>query len=148
MSRTDANDTPTTGYRRRLIIQAARDRVFGAIATLDGPRHWWTTVVTGSATVGGELTFGFAGLDERIVMRVDAIEPPSLVCWSCTAHTRDNEWTGSTLRFHLTDLGPRQCALEFRHTGLAPELVADGWDQFLGSLAGYATGTGGHPFGA
>jgi uncharacterized protein YndB with AHSA1/START domain len=63
-------------YARRLTIGAARQRVFDAIATLDGPRHWWTTVVTGSAAAGGELRFGFAGLDEQIVMRVDALRPP------------------------------------------------------------------------
>src|SRR5262249_26456633 len=64
-------------------------------ATLEGPRHWWTTIVTGSPGVGGELRFGFAGLGEQIVMRVDRARPPIAVGWSCVAHTRDNEWTGS-----------------------------------------------------
>ena len=36
-------------YTRHLSIDAARERVFDAIGTLDGPRHWWTTIVTGSA---------------------------------------------------------------------------------------------------
>jgi hypothetical protein len=84
-----------TTYAWQLTIGAARQCVFDAIATLDGPRHWWTTVVTGSAAAGGELRFGFAGLDEQIVMRVDALQPPSAVGWSCVAHTRDDEWTGS-----------------------------------------------------
>ena len=77
-----------TMYARQLTIGAARQRVFDAIATLDGARHWWTTVVTGSAAAGGELRFGFAGLDEQIVMRVDALRPPSAVGWSCVGHTR------------------------------------------------------------
>jgi len=77
---TKPSDVPgarTTMYARQLTIGAARPRVFDAIATLDGPRHWWTTVVTGSAAAGGELRFGFAGLDEQIVMRVDALRPPA-----------------------------------------------------------------------
>ncbi len=41
--------SPPGGYARRLIIHAERERVFDAIATVDGPRHWWTTKVTGSA---------------------------------------------------------------------------------------------------
>jgi hypothetical protein len=63
-------------YERQLTILAPRERVFDAIATLDGPRHWWTTMVTGSAADGGELCFGFAGLDEQIIMHVDGPARP------------------------------------------------------------------------
>ena len=135
------------GYVRRLIIQAPRERVFEAIATADGPRHWWTTDVTGSAELGGELRFGFAGLDEQMVMHVTTCERPGTVRWSCTEHTRDNQWTGTTLEFDLAPHGPQACELQFRHTSLPAEAVADGWDHFLTSLAAYAqTGTG-TPFG-
>ena len=135
-------------YARQLTIRAARERVFDAIATVDGPRHWWTTIVTGSTALGGELRFGFAGLDEEIVMRVDARTPPSLVAWSCVAHTRDQEWTGSSVRFELADRGPRVCDLDFRHMGMSPDLVADGWEHFLASLAAYVRDGTGTPFGA
>ena len=137
-----------TAYDRQLSISAAREHVFGAIATLDGLRHWWTTIVTGSPTPGGELRFGFAGTDELIVMRVDEVQPPATVGWSCTAHTRDTEWTGSALRFDLTERGPRACELRFRHTGIDGDLVAAGWDHFLASLAAYAEGGAGSPYGA
>jgi uncharacterized protein YndB with AHSA1/START domain len=135
-------------YQQQLTLAAARTTVFGAIATVDGPRHWWTTVVTGSADLGGELRFGFEGLDEQIVMRVDTLQPPELVTWSCVAHTRGQEWTGSTVRFELKDRGPRSCDLNFRHAGIAADLVADGWNHFLASLAAYAEAGTGTPFGA
>jgi uncharacterized protein YndB with AHSA1/START domain len=48
----EASPARTGGYARRLAIRAPRERVFAAIATLDGPRHWWTTLVTGSAAPG------------------------------------------------------------------------------------------------
>jgi uncharacterized protein YndB with AHSA1/START domain len=32
-------------YTRRLVIGAPREHVFDAIATVDGPRHWWTAMV-------------------------------------------------------------------------------------------------------
>jgi uncharacterized protein YndB with AHSA1/START domain len=135
------------GYTRRMVIRAPRERVFDAIATIDGPRHWWTTEVTGSATTDGELRFGFAGLDEQMVMRVTASQWPSAVQWSCVEHTRNNEWTGTLLEFRLASRGPGESELEFRHSGLSAELVAEGWKHFLGSLAAYAeTGTG-TPFG-
>jgi uncharacterized protein YndB with AHSA1/START domain len=136
------------GYARQVTIQASSERVFDAIATLDGLRCWWTTVVTGSALPGGTLRFGFAGLDEQIVMQVDAIRPLSAVTWSCVAHTRDNEWTGSVVRFGLAGRPPRACELNFRHTGIGRELVAAGWEHFLASLAGYAEHGTGTPFGA
>ncbi|HMH90773.1 MAG TPA: SRPBCC domain-containing protein [Streptosporangiaceae bacterium] len=135
-------------YARQLTIGAARQRVFDAIATLDGPRHWWTTLVTGSAAAGGELRFGFAGLEEQIVMRVDARRPPSAVGWSCVAHTRDEEWTGSQVRFELSKRGPQACELHFRHIGISAEVVAAGWDHFLASLAAYAQHGEGSPYGA
>ena len=141
--------TGAGGYARRLIIGAAPDRVFGAIATADGLRGWWTTVVTGPAgTPGGTLRFGFAGLDEQIVMRVDEARPASTVAWSCVAHTRDGEWTGSTVRFNLAGNGPWACELDFHHDGIDRGLVAAGWEHFLASLAAYAERGEGSPYGS
>lgn len=139
--------TPNLMYARQLTIDAPRERVFEAIGTFDGPRHWWTTIVTGSAALGDELRFGFAGLDEQIVMRVSERREPALVAWSCVAHTRAEEWTGTTVRFELSARGPDACELDFRHIGLPPDLVADGWDHFLASLAAYAVTGAGTPFG-
>jgi uncharacterized protein YndB with AHSA1/START domain len=135
-------------YTQQLTIHAAAERVFGAIATLDGLRRWWTAIVTGSADPGGTLRFGFAGLDEQIVMRVDAVRPLSAIAWSCVAHTRDHEWTGSTVQFGLADRGPQACELNFRHTGIGRDLVAEGWKHFLASLAAYAEHGTGSPYGA
>ena len=144
----EAPATEAAAYARQLTIHAAADRVFDAIATLDGLRRWWTTIVTGSAVPGGTLRFGFAGLDEQIVMHVDAVRPRSAITWSCVAHTRDDEWTGSTVRFILADRRPQACELSFRHTGIARTLVAGGWEHFLASLAGYAEHGTGSPYGA
>ena len=137
-----------TAYARHLTIHAARQRVFDAIATLAGPRYWWTTIVTGSAAPGGTLRFGFAGLDEQIVTHVDAVRPPSAITWSCVAHTRDDEWTGSVVHFELAGREPQACELNFRHTAITSELVAQGWEHFLASLAGYAEHGTGSPYGA
>lgn len=135
-------------YARHLIIHAAPERVFRTVATLDGLRRWWTTIVTGSAAPGGELHFGFAGLDEQIVMRVDEARPFSAITWSCVAHTRDDEWTGSTVRFRLAGRELQACELDFRHAGIDRELVAEGWEHFLNSLAACAEHGTGNPYGA
>ena len=137
-----------TPYAQQVTVHATLERVFHTIATLDGLRGWWTTIVTGSAAPGGKLHFGFAGLDEQIVMRVDEARPLSAITWSCVVHTRDDEWTGSTVRFGLADRGPQACELDFCHTGIDRELVADGWEHFLASLAAYAEHGTGTPYGA
>ena len=100
--------------------------MFDAIATVDGPRHWRTTKVTGSAAAGGKLRFGFAGLDEEMVMHVTTRRRPSAVAWSCVEHTRNSEWAGTLLEFRLAPRGPAQSELEFRHGVLPAELVAPG----------------------
>jgi len=136
------------GYQQSIQVRAARERVWDAVGTVDGPRHWWTTIVSGSAEADGELRFGFAGLAEEMVMLVVASHRPASVTWRCLAHTRDQEWTGTQLSFHLADRGPDRCELTLRHSGLPGEVVADGWRHFLASLTAYAEGGAGHPFGA
>ena len=81
-------------YQQSKVVRAARDRVWDAVGTADGPRHWWTTVVSGSAEAGCELRFGFSGLPEEMVMLVVASRRPESVTRRCLAHTRDQEWTG------------------------------------------------------
>ena len=129
-------------------IRAGRESVWDAVGTVDGPRHWWTTVVSGSAAVGGTLRFGFAGLPEQITMLVIANRRPVSVAWQCVDHNRDHEWEGTQLSFELADHDQGGCELTFRHSGLPGETVADGWQHFLASLATYAEDGAGHPFGA
>jgi hypothetical protein len=78
-------------------------------------------------------------------MRVDVVRPLSAITWSCVAHTRNDEWTASTVRFGIADRGPQACELDFRHTGIGRELVAEGWEHFLVSLAAYAERGAGSP---
>jgi hypothetical protein len=136
------------GYRQNLRVRAGRERVWDAIGTVDGPRHWWTTQVSGSAEAGGELRFGFAGRPEEMIMLVTGSRRPASVTWRCVAHNRDHEWAGTRLSFQLADHGPGTCELTFRHSGLPAEAVAEGWRHFLASLAAYTEGGAGHPFGA
>ena len=111
-----------------------------ALTTLSGLRAWWTPMVTGDPTAGGTLQFGFPGLDEQIVMRVDEATP-TRVAWTCLTHTGAPEWRDSVLTF---DLEP---PLTFRHTGIAAAAVEPGWRRFLASLADYVDTGVGAPFG-
>jgi hypothetical protein len=61
--------------------------------------------------VAREPVFDAIATLEQIVIRVDAVRPLSAITWSCVAHTRNDEWTGSTVRFGLAARGPRACEL-------------------------------------
>jgi uncharacterized protein YndB with AHSA1/START domain len=139
-------------YAKLVTFRAPREKVFDAIATVDGLRSWWTTTVTGSATKGGHIRLGYAGLDECIVMRVDETTRPSKVHWTCLAHTRFNDWSRTQVKFDLVEQTADACELNFRHVGLQPELrcyeiCEPGWDRFLTSLVAYVEEGRGAPFG-
>jgi hypothetical protein len=128
------------------VCRARRERVFDAVATLRGVRSWWTPIVTGSADAGAALTFGFEGLDEAIVMRVEEGMPPARVRWTCLKHTSAPAWTGTGISFELAETGPEECVLTFRHVGLGAADVAAGWDRFLASLVNLVETGAGEPY--
>ena len=144
-------DATTGDYARRLRFRAPRERVFDAIATLEGVQRWWTPDASGSIEPGQELELEFEGVDDQ-VMRVERSIRPSLVEWTCLRHSGHPEWEGTTVRFALAEAGHDECVLEFRHVGLVPELrcydaCEHGWDFFLGvSLAGLVERGEGSPF--
>lgn len=136
----------TGGYVREVVCCGPRKRVFDAVATLHGLRGWWTPIVTGSARVGGELAFGFEGLDEVIVMRVEDNSRPSRLQWTCLEHSSAPGWAGTTISFDLSETGAQECVLTFEHAGLAAADVAAGWDRFLASLTRLVETGVGEPF--
>jgi uncharacterized protein YndB with AHSA1/START domain len=133
-------------YEGQVTICAPRARVFDAIATLEGLRGWWTPLVSGATSGGAELRFEFHGLDEQITMRVDHASRPSAVEWTCLIHTTAPEWNGTRVSFELDDAGGASM-LTLRHSGLAPDAVARGWNYFLASIRGYVEDGEGTPYG-
>ncbi len=134
------------GYVREMTCQATRERVFAAVATIGGLRGWWTTIVAGTPRAGGQLTFGFEGMDEAIVMRVDEVAGPSRVRWTCLEHSSAAGWSATTIQFELGEAGSEGCILTFHHLGLPAEQVAAGWDRFLDSLVRLVETGQGAPF--
>jgi uncharacterized protein YndB with AHSA1/START domain len=149
-----AMSTPLTDdrdYTLDVPLGVPRERVFDALTTLDGLAGWWTPIVSGTPTPGGEIEFGFTGLDEKILMRVDDATPPAMVVWTCLTHTGHPEWQGTRLVFEIVQHDPGGGLLKFRHIGLTPDLncyatCESGWDHFIASLLSYAAHHQGTPF--
>jgi uncharacterized protein YndB with AHSA1/START domain len=140
-------------YSSRVAFRSAPEKAFQAVASLDGLRGWWTAHVSGTPSVGEDIRLEFDEVDEYIVMRVERVERPAAVEWSCTVHTGLEDWQGTRLLFHFAERGREGSELTFRHLGLSSKLECfekceRGWDHFLKSLVSYVDGGAGAPFSA
>lgn len=137
-------------YTRTMTLAAPCEAVFDALATPEGPKGWWTSLVSGSAETGGDLRFAFEGVEGHVLMRVDRAVRPHSVQWTCVESTilPVRDWVDTLIVFDLTECAPGGCVLNFRHRGLTPalecfDLCQAGWNHYLPSLKAYAeTGTG------
>jgi uncharacterized protein YndB with AHSA1/START domain len=94
-------------------INAPKERVFEALATIEGLAGWWTNKVTGNASTGGviEFRFGEYGCPD---MKVKDITPNELVVWECVGGPED--WMGHIFFFHL-DTNENKTRVRFEHSG-------------------------------
>lgn len=138
-------------YERTLEIPARADAVYDALTTLDGLAGWWAPV-TGSPNAGGELSFTFGEIEQKVI-RVEAAARPSIVTWRVlSSKLHGDEWVGTTITFVITGTSGAS-TLHMRHEGLTPKLVCysdcyAGWDYFLQSLRDYVVSGKGTPHGS
>jgi len=92
----------------RVGIKAAPKKVFNALTTIDGLRHWWVSATTGDAQSGGLINFGFCE------MKVTATRPGRFVKWKCVSGPR--EWLGTEVTFRLQSKQGQTFVL-FTHAG-------------------------------
>jgi uncharacterized protein YndB with AHSA1/START domain len=93
-------------------IETSVESVYELLTTADGVLRWWRAPIDHDLMVGSgaELPLG-ANVTLRI--RVDRLERPSLVLWTCVGGVP--EWDLSTLRFDLERLG-RTMLLRLTHS--------------------------------
>jgi uncharacterized protein YndB with AHSA1/START domain len=116
-----------------VVVPATADEVYATLATAAGLSRWWQAPVGGDVAVGASLSLPVeAG---ALVVRVDRLERPSLVSWTCLGGVP--EWVQSTIRF---DVMPRQGATTVRltHSGWRRRDGGDAplsWPRLLLGLA-------------
>ncbi|MDB4957176.1 MAG: hypothetical protein JWO36_4745 [Myxococcales bacterium] len=138
-------------YASSQIVQAPRSKVFDAITSRSGLQGWWTPLVDGAGELGTEWVFGFEGVDEQIVMRIDETQTAERVRWTCVRHSGLPDWNGTEIVFDLVEHGPDACDLRLRHLGLTPALECFdscqlGWDHFLASISAFVESGTGMPY--
>jgi uncharacterized protein YndB with AHSA1/START domain len=88
----------------RIGVKAPADKVYAALATIDGLAGWWTQHTTGSSKAGGHVAFRFhtAAGDEIGGFGMDVLElaPDHKVHWQ----VKDGpaEWVGTDIEFALS----------------------------------------------
>lgn len=83
----------------KISINAPRERVYAALATVDGLAGWWTSTTSGESKPGKTLEFRFGKHVCR--MRVEAQQQGEHVAWRCTDDT--GEWVDTQLTFDLLE---------------------------------------------
>ena len=131
----------------QVTIHTTPGKAYAALTEQSGYLGWWSKDCQIAGRVGGEssLRFDKQGSIVKMRFRTDAMEPESRVRWTCISHDMDS-WIGTTLSWTIaTDASGVSVAL--LHDGwqseTPPEMVAQGWKHFLGSMKQYLeTGVG------
>lgn len=90
----------------RVGINAAPAKVYEALTTIEGLRHWWATEATGDPRQDGVIDFGFCN------MQVLELRPHELVRWKCVSGPQ--EWLDTEVIFQVK-WKDHQTFVLFRH---------------------------------
>jgi uncharacterized protein YndB with AHSA1/START domain len=126
-------------------IHASAERVYEAITTADGIRHWWTRDAAIEPSVGAPGEFGFYGKRFVAKVTVEELNPVTHVRWKVT----NSAWPGHDIHFDLKPDG-NDTTLLFAHRGFprADATLASAttrWGFYLLSLKRYLQSGNGTP---
>jgi hypothetical protein len=125
----------------RVGIDTTPAKVFGALTTLDGLRHWWTTELSGNAKQGGLIDFKFCK------MKVVKTKSNKLVHWKCVRGP--DEWIDTEVIFELNRKEGQTYVL-FKHANWKKPVefmhhCSTKWATFLLSLKNWLERSEGRP---
>ncbi len=130
-------------------INAPRQKVYEALATIEGLSNWWSTDTSGDTAVGGKIEFrfgAFGGPD----MKVTESKPGEKVSWECLGSPHG--WVGNKLNFDL-DENDGKTRVRFSHEGYAAQddhyaSTNFSWARSMESLRQYCQTGKGEAFGS
>jgi len=82
-----------------VLISAAPEKVYAAVATQAGMRGWWTADTQMEEKVGGKAEFGFDKRAAVFRMTVETLDPGRVVL---RCHGDQPEWNGTTLTWDVS----------------------------------------------
>ena len=137
-----------TSIKNLFHINAPKEKVYTAIATIEGLSNWWTTEITGESKVDGVIQFHFGGGGPD--MKVTEMQPDESITWECVGGAE--EWKGNIFTFKL-DQNEGKTRVRFEHAGWkeANDFYAScafSWGRYLESLRQYCQTGNGEAFGS
>ena len=130
----------------KISINAPRERVYAALATVDGLASWWTSTTSGESQPGKTLEFRFG--QHVVLMRVEALDRDKHVEWKCTDNNPD--WVDTQLTFDLSEDAGRTTLLfghrAWREANAFFAHCSMKWATFLLSLREFVESGSGRPF--
>ena len=127
-------------------ISAPASKVYEALTRQAGYRAWWNAAGEVAEAVGGDAKLHFIkeGKPVNMRFRIDEMKAGESVQWTCVENDGPS-WVGTTLNWRIKNAGDAVVVV-FTHDGWKappPEMIAQSWKHFLGSLKSYVeTGTG------
>jgi uncharacterized protein YndB with AHSA1/START domain len=116
------SEVAMTDLYHQITIEAPAEHVFAALTTQEGLRAWWTEDSVAEARPGGMAEFGFMERSVVFRMRIDELDPPHRIAWSCVGGPPD--WVGTTISFELAALDARKTKVSFVHADAHSEAKA------------------------
>ena len=83
----------------RVGIKSSLDKVYKALATVEGLAGWWTDDTRGESKVGGVIHFQFGERGFFFDMKVLELQPATRVLWQVV--DGPEEWIGTTVSWEL-----------------------------------------------
>ena len=126
----------------RVGINTTPEKVFKALSTIDGLRHWWIVETAGNAKKGGLIDFGFCK------MKVMESKPKNLVYWKCMKGPK--AWVNTEVFFQLK-WKDDQTFVIFKHANWKEPVefmhhCSTKWAVFLLSLRDWLERSEGRPY--
>ena len=99
----------------RITVNASSDKVYESITTQKGLSRWWTADVCAEPKEGSIAEFGFQNHSVVFRMRIEKLDAPRSVQWTCVGDLE--EWEGTKIVFYLTEIADKRTLLDFIHCG-------------------------------
>ncbi len=137
---------------KELTIEAAPQRVWGALTQPDEIGHWWTNDLSATPEVGSLAEFRFSQGTFVIQFEVAELDQDEKVHWITRQGPATGHWAGTSVTWQLTPVHNGTWVV-FNHDGFAQadrryEMTRTWWEYFLVSLKSYletGKGTPGSP---
>jgi uncharacterized protein YndB with AHSA1/START domain len=127
----------------RIDVMAGADALFRALTTSEGLAAFWTPASQAEPEVGSVAVFRFPQAPVELKMRVDELDEPRRVAWSCLGDFPF--WEGTRIIWELGEGPQGGTKVVFRHTGWPEDYpddefgsVNDTWGLVVGALKAYA----------